>query len=99
VVAVELDYQFSLSQLARRGPWNDCANLSTHVEASAKETRIELALANAEFDSDRNHAYIRQCLRAQSVIPANHGMKTWFVHGVRAEMRRAFPQRIYHCAP
>jgi hypothetical protein len=29
------------------------------------------------------------------VIPAKRGKKTWRVHGVRAEMRRAFPQRIY----
>jgi len=29
------------------------------------------------------------------VIPAKRGKKTWCVHGVRAEMRRAFPQRIY----
>src|ERR1700680_1140794 len=33
--------------------------------------------------------------RAQSVIPAKRGKKTWRVHGVRAEMRRAFPQRLY----
>ncbi|MGB8473349.1 MAG: transposase [Candidatus Acidiferrum sp.] len=52
-------------------------------------------LADAEFDSERNHTYIRQRLGAQSVIPAKRGKKTWRVHGVRAEMRRAFPQRIY----
>src|SRR5208283_4064977 len=38
---------------------------------------------------------IRQHLGAQSVIPAKRGKKTWRVHGVRAEMRHAFPQRIY----
>ncbi len=50
---------------------------------------------NAEFDSDRNPTYIRQRLGAQSVIPAKRGKKTWRVQGVRAEMRRAFPQRMY----
>ena len=34
VVAVDLDQQFVLSQLARRGPWNDCANLPAVVEAA-----------------------------------------------------------------
>ena len=29
------------------------------------------------------------------VIPAKRGKKTWRIHGVRAEMRRAFPGRIY----
>jgi Transposase DDE domain len=95
VVAVDLDQQFVLSQLARRGPWNDCANLPAVVEAACKQTRIGLVLADAEFDSERNHTYIRQRLGAQSVIPAKRGKKTWRVHGVRAEMRRAFPQRIY----
>ena len=39
--------------------------------------------------------YIRQQLGAQSVIPAKRGKKTWRIHGVRAEMRRAFPRRLY----
>jgi hypothetical protein len=65
------------------------------VEAAAKQTRIGLVLADAEFDSERHPTYIRQRLGAQSVIPAKRGKKTWRVRGVRAEMRRAFPQRIY----
>src|ERR1700733_15338756 len=52
-------------------------------------------LADAEFDSESNHPYIRKQLGAQSVIPAKRGKKTWRIHGVRAEMRRAFPRRIY----
>src|SRR5574340_11372 len=95
VVAVDLDQQFVLSQLARRGPWNDCANLPAVVEAASKQTRIGVVLADAEFDSERNHTYIRQHLGAKSVIPAKRGKKTWRVHGVRADMRRAFPQRLY----
>ncbi len=95
VVAVDLDQQFVLSQLARRGLWNDCPNVPAVVEAASKQTRIGLVLADAEFDSERNHTYIRQRLGAQSVIPAKRGKKAWRVHGVRAEMRRAFPQRTY----
>jgi len=95
VVAIDLDQQFVLSQLARRGPWNDCANLPAVIDAARKETRIGLVLADAEFDSERNHTYIRQQLGAQSVIPAKRGKKTWRIHGVRAEMRRQFPRRIY----
>ncbi len=95
VVAVDLDQQFVLSQLARRGPWNDGANWLAVVEAASQQTRIGLVLADAEFDSARNPTYIRQRLGAQSVIPAKRGKKTWRVQGVRAEMRRAFPQRMY----
>jgi DDE family transposase len=77
------------------GPWNHCANLPTVVEAASRETPIGLVLADAEFDSERNHTYIRQKLGAQTVIPAKRGKKTWRIHGVRAEMRRAFPRRLY----
>ena len=95
VVVADLDQQFLLSQSARRGPWNDCASLPAVVETAAEQTRIGLVLADAEFDSERNHTYIRRQLGAQSVIPAKRGKKTWRIHGVRAEMRRAFPRRIY----
>lgn len=95
LVVVDLDRQMVLSQLARRGPWNDCANLPAVVRAASQETRIGLVLADAEFDSERNHTYIRRELGAQSVIPAKRGKKTWRIHGVRAEMRRAFPRRVY----
>jgi hypothetical protein len=86
-------HQFNQPQLL--GPWNDCANLPAVVQAASEQTRIGLVLADAEFDSERNHTYIRQQLGAQSVIPAKRGKKTWRIHGVRAEMRRAFPRRLY----
>jgi hypothetical protein len=95
VVVADLDQQFLLSHIARRGPGNDCANLPAVVEAACAQTRIGLVLADAEFDSERNPTYIRQQLGAQSVIPAQRGKKTGRIHGVRAQMRRAFPGRIY----
>src|SRR5580658_3774636 len=69
VVVADLDQQFLLAQIARRGPWNDCANLPAVVQAAGQQTRIGLVLADAEFDSERNHTYIRKQLGAQSVIP------------------------------
>jgi hypothetical protein len=95
VVVADLDQQFLLSQSARRGPWNDCGNLPAVVAAASERTPIGLVLADAEFDSERNHTYIRRELGAQSVIPAKRGKKTWRIHGVRAQMRRAFPRRLY----
>ena len=95
VVVADLDQRFVLSQIARRGPWNDCANWPAVVEAASEQTRIGLVLADAEFDSVRNHAYLRRELGAQSVIPAKRRKKTWRLHGVRAQMQRAFPRRLY----
>ena len=65
------------------------------VQTAAQDTRIGLVLADAEFDSERNHTYIRQQRGARSVIPAKRGKKTWRVHGVRAQMRRAFPRETH----
>jgi hypothetical protein len=59
VVVADLDQQFLLSHIARRGPSNDCANLPAVVEAASALTRIGLVLADAEFDSERNPTYIR----------------------------------------
>ena len=95
VVVADRDQPFLLSQSARRGPWNDCGSLPTVVETASEKTSIGLVLADAEFDSERNHTYIRQRLGARSVIPAKRGKKTWRVRGVRAEMRRAFPRELY----
>jgi hypothetical protein len=95
VVVADLDQQLLLSQKARRGPWNDCGSLPAVVERASQQTRIGLVLADAEFDSERNHTYIRRRLGARSVIPAKRGKKTWRVRGVRAEMRRAFPRKLY----
>jgi Transposase DDE domain len=95
VVVVDLDRRCGLAQRARRGPWNDCASLPTIVQTAAEHTPMGLVLADAEFDSERNHTCIRQQLRARSVIPAKRGKKTWQLRGVRAEMRRAFPGRLY----
>jgi len=75
VLAANLNQRFLLSQIARRSPWNDCANLPAVVEAASEQTRIGLVLADVEFDSERNHTYIRQRLGAQSVIPAKRGKK------------------------
>jgi len=95
LVVADLDQQFLLAQTARRGPWNDCASLPAAVETPHEQTRIGLVLADAEFDSEKNHTYTRQWLGAQGVIPAKRGKKTWRVRRVRAGMRRAFPRKLY----
>ena len=56
--------RFLLSQAARRGPSNDWADLSAVVDTASQQTRIELVLADAEFDSERNLYLHRQLLGA-----------------------------------
>lgn len=95
LIVVDVDRQLLLAQAAHRGPTNDCARLPALVEQAVQVSPIELVLADAEFDSERNHRYIRHQLGARSVIPAKKGHRSWRIHGIRARMRRAFPQKLY----
>lgn len=95
LIVVDLKRQLILAQSARRAPWNDCANLPGLVAEAHAHTPIGCVLADAEFDSERNHTFIRQQLHARSIIPAKRGKKTWTIHGVRAQMRAAFPRKQY----
>jgi len=95
VLVVDLDRQLLLAQAAHAGPSNDCALLRPLLEAAGENTPIGLVLADAEFDSERNHHFIRKTLQARSVIPAKKGHRSWRIHGVRAMMRRRFPRKVY----
>ena len=95
LAVVDLERQLILAPAARRGPWNDGARLPPLLEAARHAAGLGQVLADTAFDSERNHAYVRQQLRARSLIPAQRGQKSWRIHGVRAAMRRAFLRRQY----
>jgi hypothetical protein len=95
LAVVDLQRQLILAQSARQAPWNDCANLPALVAQAHAQTPIGCVLADAEFDSERNHTFVRHQLHALSVIPAKRGKKTWRIHGVRAQMRADFPRKKY----
>jgi len=85
LAVVDLKRQLILTQSARQAPWNDCANLPTLVAQAHAHTPIGCVLADAEFDSERNHTFVRRQLPALSSIPAKRGKKTRRIHGVRAQ--------------
>jgi hypothetical protein len=76
-----VDRPLMVDQTARRGPTNDCATLRPLVDAARQRVPIALVLADAEFDSERNHQHIRQTLQAQSIIPAKRGGAHWHIRG------------------
>jgi hypothetical protein len=84
-----------LAQAARQGPHNDCATLRPLISAAHEVAPVGLVLADAEFDSERNHRHIRDVVGANSVIPAERGKADWKIKGVRAQMRRRFPRKRY----
>lgn len=95
VVTVDVHRQVILSQLARPAPVNDCASLPALVSMANRVLPVESVLADAEFDSERNHRFCRDQIGATSIIPAKRGKKTWNIKGIRREMREAFPRESY----
>ncbi len=95
VVVVETKHQLLLAQIAKRGPYNDCVLLRPLVDIAHKVMPASLVLADAEFDSERNHKHIREVHHMQSIIPAKRGKKTWHLKGIRAQMKTNFPARQY----
>jgi hypothetical protein len=94
-VVVDVVARAVLAQVARPGPYNDCATLRSLIDAAHAITPVKRILADAEFDSERNHQHIRQVLGAHSVIPAKRGCVHWQIKRVRAQMRKRFPRRLY----
>lgn len=94
LAVVDLKRQLILAQHARQAPWNDCATLPVLVTRAHRQTPIGCVLADAEFDSERNHIFCRQQLKADSVIPAKR-RSSRRASGVRLEMREHFPSEKY----
>ena len=95
VGVVETKHQLLLAQIAKRGPYNDCALLRPLVDIAREVMPAACVLADAEFDSERNHRRIREVHQMKSVIPAKRGKKTWRLKGTRASMRANFPVQEY----
>jgi hypothetical protein len=94
LVTADVDRQIILSQRARQGPSCDTPALPGLLNAASRILPIGLVLADAEFDSEANHAYIRTKLAALSVIPTNP--RRGIPEGaVRNQMYRKFPRKLY----
>src|SRR5271167_1508637 len=94
LIVVDVDRQIILAQRARQGPWCDTRALPGLVDAASRTMPIGVVLADAEFDSEANHRYVRGTLGAHSVIPPNprRGIpEAEFRH----QMYRAFPRQLY----
>lgn len=95
LIAVDIPRRAILAQHARQGPTNDSATLRSVVATANTVVPVGAVVADAEFDSERNHRFIRETLGARSAIPATRGKPTWRIRGIRAQMRRRFPRALY----
>jgi IS5 family transposase len=95
LVVADTRSRFILAQHAKEGPVNDGALLRPLAARAHDRVPLARVLADAEFDSERNHRFVREELGADSVIPAKRGKKTWRIQGIRAQMRTEFPRQFY----
>ena len=65
------------------------------IDRANQVVPVEVVLADAEFDSERNHQQVRSVLGAQSVIPPKRARPEWKINGFRALMRQDFPKELY----
>ena len=84
VMAVIDGQRYLVSMLGDNGQWVQNVRAAGGRAVLRSGGREEVQLEEVPTDQ-----------RAQSIIPAKRGKKTWRIHGVRAEMRRAFPRRQY----
>lgn len=92
LAVVDVSTGMLLAQTAHQGPTNNCAHLRPMVDAAHRVIPVGRVLADAEFDSERNHQHVHQVLGAESIIPAKRGSPHWKIKGIRARMRARFPK-------
>jgi hypothetical protein len=94
LVVIDVERQLILAQSARQAPWNDCASLPTLIQQAHQYSPVGCVLADAEFDSERNHRFCREQLHAKSIISAKR-FTSRRATGFRQQMRENFPRRRY----
>jgi IS5 family transposase len=95
LVVLDVSRHLLLAQAAHAGPANDCFRLPQLIDQAHQVAPFQVVLADAEFDSERNHQHVRHSLGAQSVIPPKRSRPEWKIQGFRALMRKNFPQKLY----
>ncbi|MGC1781744.1 MAG: transposase [Acidobacteriaceae bacterium] len=94
LAVVDVDRQSIFAQHTRQAPWNDCATLPPLVVPAHRQVPIGCVLAEAKFDSKRNHLFCRELLHTNSIIPAFR-FTSRRATGTRVQMRENFPPQIY----
>jgi hypothetical protein len=59
---------------------------------------ISLVVADKGYDDEKNHRFVRECLFADSIIPARfEDVPAWKTHGrYRKQMKRGYSKRLYN---
>jgi hypothetical protein len=96
-IGAELRRQLVTSIAVRRGPHNDSVDFPPVVRKGHSVRPIEVGIGDRGYDSERNHALLREGLGARSMIPPRMGdVPLWRTEGLyRKEMKRRFSEKTY----
>jgi transposase len=86
-----------LSAMTTRGPSPDVNQFRKPVKSAAEQVKIEHMLADAGYDSEKNHQYAREVHQMKTTIPPKHGRPTKKLPKTkyRREMRTNFDEENY----
>ena len=83
------------AQAARVGPGSQCRRLRPLVEQSQRVLPIHGLLADADYDSEPHHRWLRDECGIESIIPATRGHRQHLTGVYRRRLQRYFPHRKY----
>jgi hypothetical protein len=88
-----------LSAIMKRGPSPDVNQFCETLEPATERVKIKTILADAGYDSQKNHEYARDIKGIESIIPPNHGRPSKyglpFKGKYRELMRNDFDEETY----
>jgi len=88
-----------LSAITTRGPSVDINQFCKTLKPAAEQYRIKHVLADAGYDSEKNHQYAREAHQIQTTIPPKHGRPTFTEKPLsgkyREQMRTNFDKKTY----
>jgi len=75
-VVCDCDSHMILSTLRTRGPTPDVNQLQRTLTPALRRVRIATLTADAGYDSEANHVFVREQCGIETIIPAKHGRPT-----------------------
>ena len=95
--AVETESQLIISYKVRRSPASDHRDFPWVVRRAAKAAPLGIVVADKGYDSEENHAIVRDELWAMSIIPPRGDGKVSRTTGrYRREMKIGYDEDLYH---
>lgn len=96
-IGAELREQIACALKIRRAPKHDTIDFKPILERVSSIMPLSIVVADKGYDSEDNHALVREELDAISIIPARYeDVPIWRTHGrYRKQMKRSFYKHLY----